>query len=441
MNLSIPTYIINLEKRTDRRAHIEKEFSGRTEFNIHLVKAVEDSIPTVGLYKSLYSVITEAKRQDFPFVLVCEDDHQFTEHYSKEQLLTYIELLQGLHADVFLGGVSWFDRGVQATEGLNWVNKFSGTQFLVIFSAFYHKILETAFAKNNIIDMWMSNLSDNIFVAEPTISVQYDFGYSDATPINNSLGRLDLLFTHTSERWRALSEINSHIKRSRVKGLLVESDYKKMQLPTYVINLKQRRDRLNSISEEFRGKSEFDVHIIEACREENGALGLWKSIKKAVRLAKEREDEVILICEDDHVFCEAYHKKILFSAIYQGAYLGADIILGGISHTRQIIPVNEYLCWVDCFQCTQFTVIYRHFFDALLDEEFNEDDAADLKLSEMTPNKYVIHPFISEQKDFGYSDIPIDRLGTNQYKAMFDSCGTKISLTRQKVEQFTNDVS
>ena len=34
-----------------------------------------------------------------------------------------------------------------------------------------------------------------------------------------------------------------------------------------------------------------------------------------------------------------------------------------------------------------------------------DDDTADGALSELASCKLVIHPFISEQKDFGYSDV------------------------------------
>jgi len=439
MNSTIPTYIINLEKREDRRAHIENEFSGRPEFSVHLVKAIEDSVPAVGLYRSLHSIVAEAKKQDLPYVLVCEDDHQFTPHYSVQKFLEHITLLKDLHVDVFLGGVSWFDCGVRAKEELYWVENFTGTQFLVIFSSFYQRILDTPFAPDDIIDKWMAGLSANIFVAVPMLSVQRDFGYSDVTPKNDGKDIVEELFVNTIARWKAFDKIYNHITRSQLIDRLSDDECEAMQLPVYVINLREREDRLLSIEEEFRGRDEFNVHIVDACREANGAIGLWKSIKKAVRLAKEREDEVILICEDDHIFCDAYNKRLLFSAIYQGAHLGADIILGGISRTGQVIAVNDYLCWIDSFQCTQFTVIYDYFFDAILEEEFSEDDAADLKLSQMTPNKYVIHPFISVQRDFGYSDIPIDDFGTDQYRSLFDSCEKRIDVLRQKAGQFTQD--
>lgn len=59
------------------------------------------------------------------------------------------------------------------------------------------------------------------------------------------------------------------------------------------------------------------------------------------------------------------------------------------------------------FQCTKVRIVFKNLFDLILNESFNETDAANLKLSMITTNKYVYYPFISKQEDFGYSDIPI----------------------------------
>lgn len=429
----IPTYIINLEKRKDRRFYIEQEFLDRTEFNPTIVKAVEDKIPAVGLYKTVKQILQRAKNDSLSYVLICEDDHQFTSSYNKDSFTQAINDLNKEGIDVYLGGVSWFDYAITKKGKFYWVNSFTGTQFMVIYSRIYDTLLKADFHVHTTIDRWIAQLSDKVYVSVPMLSIQKDFGYSDVTEKNNVLGNVEQLFTNTINRWQSLNQIYDHIHRTKLVEILGENDCKDVQLPTYIINLKSRRDRLDHIINQFKDRNEFETNRVEACYAKNGAVGLWESIVKVVRLAKEREDEVILICEDDHMFCENYDKRILFSSIYQGAYLGADILLGGISNTRQAIPVNNYLCWIETFQCTQFTIVYNRFFDTILDTEFMESDAADLKLSSMTMNKYVIHPFISVQQDFGYSDIPVVGLDTDQYMNLFKRCHTKLDNLRRRI--------
>ena len=80
-------------------------------------------------------------------------------------------------------------------------------------------------------------------------------------------------------------------------------------IPTYVINMKERLDRKKHIIGEFKGRDEFDVTYMDACTHKIGAVGLWNSIVRIIRLALENEDDVVVICEDDHYFTEDYSKS------------------------------------------------------------------------------------------------------------------------------------
>ena len=57
-------------------------------------------------------------------------------------------------------------------------------------------------------------------------------------------------------------------------------------------------------------------------------------------------------------------------------------------------------------------IVYNHFFDIILAAEFMESVAANLKLSGIITNKYVIHAFIPVQQDFGYSYVTVIALDT-----------------------------
>jgi hypothetical protein len=79
--------------------------------------------------------------------------------------------------------------------------------------------------------------------------------------------------------------------------------------------------------------------------------------------------------------------------------------LGGIGWCNLAVPVSPDRFWIDEFWCTQFVIINSTFFDSILSESFAEGDTADGKFSKMTSHKMVIFPFISIQRDFGYSDV------------------------------------
>lgn len=181
--------------------------------------------------------------------------------------------------------------------------------------------------------------------------------------------------------------------------------YENIIIPTYVINLLERKDRLLHIQHEFEGKNEFDVTIIEACKHTIGAVGLWESILKIIKIAISNDDDVIIICEDDHEFTKGYSKEYLLDNIIEAANQGVEVLSGGIANFFQAVPVSENRLWIDSFWCTQFIIIYKSLFEKILKEPFDETVTADGKLSEITSHKMTLFPFISRQKGFGYSDV------------------------------------
>ncbi len=216
------------------------------------------------------------------------------------------------------------------------------------------------------------------------------------------------------------------------------SDFEDIIIPTYIINLKTRKDRLESIQKEFKGRKEFDVRIIEACEHEKGNIGLWKSILKIIRIAQANDDDVILIVEDDHIFTESYHKNNLISNIIDSHAQGADILLGGIGGgAKYVVPITKNRFWIDHFWCTQFVIVYKKFFQEILDVDFGKDDGADNVLSRLTLNKMVFYPFISVQKNFGYSDVPNINNNEDDIETFFKKAEKELSFYHKKYIEFT----
>lgn len=182
-------------------------------------------------------------------------------------------------------------------------------------------------------------------------------------------------------------------------------------IPTFIINLPQRKDRLAHIRSQFAGREEFDVTVIPACEHRIGAIGLWQSITGIVREAQQREHDVILICEDDHVFTEHYSADYLFDNIIEAHEQDADVLLGGIAGFGETRRAAAHRFLIDVFYGTQFMLVYNKFFSAILEADFGMGDAADEKISTMTLHKSTLYPFVSVQHDFGYSDVTL----SNQY--------------------------
>lgn len=207
------------------------------------------------------------------------------------------------------------------------------------------------------------------------------------------------------------------------------------QLPVKVINLKERPDRLEHILREFQSRQEFRWSIVHTERKKNGRRGLWDNLLKVVRHAKKIQMPYIIFCEDDHLFTRSYNYETLSNAIKDADRYRADLLLGGVSWFDNAFQINKKLFWVSQFTGLQFSVIYARFYDVILGAEFGPVDVADIKLSELSRKKFVIHPFISIQKEFGYSDITTKNNQAGYIKRLFRS--SSITLHRlKKVRRF-----
>ena len=191
-------------------------------------------------------------------------------------------------------------------------------------------------------------------------------------------------------------------KKAQKKKQEAESDF---YLPVYVINLKDRIDRRKHIKAQFRGKKEFKLTWIDAVEHPIGAVGLWKSMVKAVETAIENDDDIMIICEDDHTFTPQYSKEYLLSSIVGADEQGAELLSGGIGGFGTAVPVASNRHWVDWFWCTQFIVVFKPLFQKILDYDFKDTDTADGVLSAIAKDKMTMYPFVSIQTDFGYSDV------------------------------------
>ena len=203
IELPITVYAPNLPQRPERKHSIYAQFAGRTEFALNIIPAIERKQPTWGLWQTFYKIVEQEKKKDSDFFIFCEDDHVFTENYSKDFLLDCIVKADEMKADILSGGMSVTINPVQVYDHLFWVDVFNGMQFTVVFNRCYDRILAAKTDKGYTLDFQLSYLAKTKFNIFPYISVQKDFGYSDATEFNNETGKVERFFaeeTDTTEK-------------------------------------------------------------------------------------------------------------------------------------------------------------------------------------------------------------------------------------------------
>lgn len=437
MNKPISVYAPNLKCRADRRASIEAQFEGKSEFNLTVVEAIENRNGPWGLWQTFYGIVEREATKGSDYFIFCEDDHVFTDNYSFSVLAERIAQAQAHDADLLSGGMSVMETPVGIATGLFWVSKFNGMQFTVIFNRLYDKILACRTDEGYVTDIHLSYIAKRKYVMYPFISVQKEFGYSDATSLNAMKGRVSGFFSDTEELLGLLSKTRAHYAglSSQVVDSIMSMNVENAYVPAYIINLKERTDRLAHIQKQFSDKPEFKVSLFEACRDSNGAVGLWNSICAIVNRAKADGEEYVLICEDDHFFTEHYDRSTFLRQIMLAGVYGAELLSGGIGGFGNLVPVSGGLAWVDWLWCTQFIVVYSNAYDKILNAPFGVRDVADEKLSSLLKSKFVITPFISEQTDFGYSDVTEANNNSLKIRQHFDEARRK---TRHYIAAYGN---
>ena len=250
--------------------------------------------------------------------------------------------------------------------------------------------------------------------------------YADFTLIAHLETNIPLVYME-----KAIKEIEKLEKENN------EENREEFYIPVYAINLKEREERRRHILKEFEGKEEFELTVMEACTHPIGAVGLWNSMVQIIRLAKENDDDLVVICEDDHFFTKHYSRERLFQHIFGAHSQGVDVLAGGIGGFGLAIPAASDRYWIDWFWCTQFIVVYKKFYQRMLDYSFKDSDTADGVISMLSSNKMVIYPFISEQKDFGYSDVTQNNMDNKGLiEKLFIQSGMKIKMIQTITEKF-----
>jgi methylmalonyl-CoA mutase cobalamin-binding subunit len=406
----IPTFIINSKDRMNFKENSLKEFNGKEEFAVNFVEPVTGENKISDLWKTIQQIVQKVISTSADYILICKDSHQFTANYSKDNLLECIRQAKKLDADILCGEVNSFGSAIRVSNNIFWVENFSESQFTIIFRSFFENIL---LANKNIF-----SITNGQFFIYPFISNLKVPKGAGLKSDNNEVGVKQPSFS-VSEQVELIERVSAFYKSFSIENAdaLNEENYDNIVIPTYIINLPERTERLEHIKGQFAGKDEFNIQIIEACKNPIGAVGLWETIRKIIKLAIENKDDVIIICEDDHEFTPDYSRSFLLKNIMEAYLQQAEMLLGGVCGLIKALPISDNRAWISYSHCTQFTILYKPVFQKILDEPYNNKVVADILLSKMVINKMVIFPFISVQKYFGYSDVS---QGNNDDKEMLN---------------------
>jgi len=165
----IPTYIINLKERDDRKHHIINEVTKAPQLSYTIVEAIRDNTGTC--FASHLKCIQLAKDNKLPFVLILEDDCIFTSNCIAILNAVYDELPTLIWDMLYLGA----NLNSPATSYSKTLIKLTGaytTHAYMVHERFYDTILNLTLDVE--IDVCYSKLmpEHNVFMCDPIIAYQ-----------------------------------------------------------------------------------------------------------------------------------------------------------------------------------------------------------------------------------------------------------------------------
>jgi hypothetical protein len=406
---SIPVHIINLKKRVERKSHVLNEFSKHPEFEPILIEAIECSEGAVGLWMTIVKILHEGRLFRDNCIVICEDDHEFTKEYSTDLLLDAIDFVSEKKGDILFAGVSWFNNAVPVTEHIYWVEKSSGTQFMIIFKDFFNSIINAPFSDSDAADTKISGLTDRKYFISPFLSIQKEFGYSDVTPKNSAVGRVDRLFGSSLRKTGIIDYLYKFYKNPPLRQLN-DTGIEDNRLQVFIIN---QTDITKSDSGNHFNENEFLVDYIITPHESVFCLA---NLKRAVEAAREKNEDIILVCRNDVRFTPFYSTEVLFKNISLAHKLSAEILIGGAQDFEIAIPVTENLFWINLFFNVPLVVIFKNAFEKILNFESAKTDTEELDISALLSNKLLFHPYIVDFKKIKEDEPNYTRLSLMSHK-------------------------
>ena len=212
-DICIPVYAIHLNSRPERLKNLKKQFASKSEFNVTYIEATKHKNGAIGLWTNICTAIKFAQQRHEDIIILCEDDHEFTDVYTKKYLISNIVGAYRQNADMLNCGIGGFGTAVPISPNRCWVDWFWCTQFVVLFSTIYPKILAYEFRSTDTADGVLSKISNNSQILYPLISKQKNYDYSDIMPHPSQSNFQNNLFSVTNQRLKIITGVYNQYQK------------------------------------------------------------------------------------------------------------------------------------------------------------------------------------------------------------------------------------
>ena len=135
----------------------------------------------------------------------------------------------------------------------------------------------------------------------------------------------------------------------------------------FYINLAHRLDRKDYIETQLKNVGFSQFERFNAIKLSNGRIGCSMSHLRCLKLAKERNYEHLLICEDDTTFLNPPLLVNQLNTFFQNKHSRWDVLLLGGNNVPPYQPIDNTCIRVSHCQTTTCYLVNGHYFDTLIE--------------------------------------------------------------------------
>jgi len=169
-----------------------------------------------------------------------------------------------------------------------------------------------------------------------------------------------------------------------------------------VINLPERVQRLHDFKQEFQYLQSYTgYYTVSGVIEDRPEKGIAKAHHNAIRMAKEKGWDKVLIMEDDVMFPGKDKTVPYMEEAFKKLPENWDIIVGGVYYLRNETKVNNYWRRIGEFCALHWYIVNEKAYDKLLSFEYTGH--YDRWMGKQGLNIYLPRRFWAIQRD-GWSD-------------------------------------
>lgn len=182
----------------------------------------------------------------------------------------------------------------------------------------------------------------------------------------------------------------------------------KLYMHIYLINLEERKDRLEKMKAEFK-KLNLNFEIFKAIKNNNGALGCTLSHIECLKIAKNNNYEYCMICEDDAEFyidnkkIDFFIKEFMKNKNLKVLNLICNVNKNKISKYNETFNTSSEILTTTCY------IVKKEYYDSLISNfEYSRDKLIPLDVTwhELQKKDLFVFPNFNCGGQFkSYSDI------------------------------------